>query len=131
MTEIFTYDRFQAGALLGVWEEAIDVALLEQWAAIFGSHSRDVPARDHGLAVACMMRAYLGVVSPRPPGNIHARQKLSILSRLGPGDVLRSEIWCREKEMRRERRYLTLEVVGSAGEGRPVYAGEMALIWAA
>lgn len=131
MTTPYTYDRFQPGAMLGVWEETMNAELIAQWSELFGAHDSDTAARSHGLTVACMMRAYLGVVSPRPPGNIHARQKLSIIAPPKVDEAIRNEVWCVGKELRKERRYLTIEVKGDGEGGRPLYTGELSLIWAA
>ncbi|MFQ6690572.1 hypothetical protein OMF49_17415, partial [Bordetella pertussis] len=91
----------------------------------------DQPARQVGLTVALMIRAYLNVVTPRPPGNIHAQQILSIDGLPGVGETVRSRIRCLGKEIRRERRYLQLEVSGVGERERNLYTGRMNLIWAA
>ena len=49
-----------------------------------------------------MMRAYLNVVTPRPPGNIHARQVLAVQALPQAGELVRSSIRCLGKEMRRD-----------------------------
>jgi len=130
MSEIYIYERFMPDTLLGEWQETLDSKLHAQWNEMFGDHPSDGAARAAGLAVACMMRAYLGVVSPRPPGNIHARQVVTLHNLPELGEVIRSRVWCRDKEMRRERRHLTIEVIGSGHENRPLYTGRMGLIWA-
>ncbi|CPM21609.1 Uncharacterised protein [Bordetella pertussis] len=44
---------------------------------------------------------------------------------------MRSRIRCLGKEIRRERRYLQLEVSGVGERERNLYTGRMNLIWAA
>lgn len=78
-----------------------------------------------------MMRAYLRVVAPRPPGNIHARQRLVLHGLPRLDERVRSCVYCLDKEIRRERRYLQLEVSGRGAGQRPLYTGQMQLIWAA
>ncbi|HEY9273215.1 hypothetical protein [Achromobacter sp.] len=131
MSTLYTYDSFTPGTMLGDWEEPLDARLLALWERLFGSHAQDAPARQAGLAVALMMRAYLNVVTPRPPGNIHARQALSVLGLPQAGERIRSTVRCIGKEMRGERRYLQLEVAGEGAARRPLYTGRMNLIWAA
>lgn len=131
MSTLYTYDSFTPGCVLGDWEEPLDARLVAVWERLFGAEPRDAPARQAGLAVALMMRAYLNVVAPRPPGNIHARQALSVHGLPRAGERVRSQVRCLGKEMRGERRYLQLEVVGAGAGGRALYTGRMNLIWAA
>lgn len=131
MSALYTYDSFTPGSVLGEWEEPLDARLLALWERLFGQHAQDAQARQAGLAVALMMRAYLNVVTPRPPGNIHARQALCVQGLPRSGERVRSTVRCLDKEMRGERRYLRLEVAGEGATGRPLYTGRMNLIWAA
>lgn len=131
MSELYTYERFTPGALLGHWEEPLSPSLMSAWERLFGDQPQDAPARQAGLAVALMMRAYLNVVTPRPPGNIHARQVLDVRGLPQSGELVRSSIRCVDKEIRRDRRYLQLEVSGTGADGRALYTGQMNLIWAA
>ena len=131
MTALYTYDSFKPDRVLGHWEEPLDPGLLALWERLFGAQAQDAPARQAGLAVALMMRAYLNVVTPRPPGNIHARQALSVHGLPRSGERVRSTVRCVSKEMRGERRYLQPEVAGEGAGGRPLYTGRMNLIWAA
>ena len=131
MTRIFTYDRFTPGAVLGDWEESLDAGLVAAWERLFGARPDDQPAQRAGLAVALMMRAYLNIVTPRPPGNIHARQELSLRGLPRSGETVRSRVRCIDKELRRDRRYLQLEISGVGEGGRALYTGRLRLIWAA
>ncbi|MFQ6721398.1 hypothetical protein OMF40_14025, partial [Bordetella pertussis] len=88
-------------------------------------------SRGLGMCIRDRIRAYLNVVTPRPPGNIHAQQILSIDGLPGVGETVRSRIRCLGKEIRRERRYLQLEVSGVGERERNLYTGRMNLIWAA
>ncbi|AMG90651.1 hypothetical protein [Bordetella bronchiseptica] len=131
MTQLYTYETFTPGTVLGEWAEPLDARLVATWERLFGAEARDQPARQVGLTVALMIRAYLNVVTPRPPGNIHAQQILSIDGLPGVGETVRSRIRCLGKEIRRERRYLQLEVSGVGERERNLYTGRMNLIWAA
>ena len=83
------------------------------------------------LAVVMMMRTYLNVVAPRPPGNVHARQRFSLESTPRQGEAIRTVIACVERELKRERRYVELQAWGTGEGGRSIYTGRMTLIWAA
>jgi hypothetical protein len=78
-----------------------------------------------------MMRAYLDVVVPRPPGNVHAKQKLRMRGVPLQGESMRVTVVCAGKEMRRERRYVELQVSGAGEGGRKLFDGLITLIWAA
>ena len=83
------------------------------------------------MAVVAMMRAYLHVVAPRPPGNVHARQQLQMHALPRLGESMRIAVTCAGKELRRERRYVDLRVRATGEGGRALFEGLLSLIWAA
>jgi len=134
MSDVFVYDRFEPGTVLGETTITVDAALTQGWRHIFGDAQEDgagEAAEGAGLAVVMMMRAYLGIVTPRPPGNVHSRQRLSMRGVPRPGESVRTVMRCESKEMKRERRYVELRATGSGENGRPIYDGYLTLIWAA
>ena len=132
MSKAITFDDFRPGAVMGEAVQTYDAALSDRWRRIFGGAASDAnrAAEAASLAVVMMMRAYLAVVTPRPPGNVHARQRLSFASLPQPGEAVRNVISCTAKEIRRERRYVDLTVNGSGADGRPIYSATLSLIWA-
>ena len=44
---------------------------------------------------------------------------------------MRVAVRCMAKSMRRERRYIELRVDGNGDCGRPIFSGDLTLIWAA
>lgn len=124
------FDDFRPGAVMGESVQTLSPALAERWRRIFGDDAGD-GAEAAGLLVVSMMRAYLAVVAPRPPGNVHARQRLRLQELPRSGEAVRHVVRCLGKELRRERRYVDLELVGTGAEGRTLYTGTMSLIWAA
>ena len=84
----------------------------------------------HAQAAKAVMRAYLAVVSPRPPGNIQARQRFQVHGLPRAGETVRSEVRCLDKQVKRERFYVDLQVQGSGDDGRVLYTAVMSLIWA-
>lgn len=128
------FEDFQPGALLGERVEVYDVQQARRWQAIFGKQPEDGAggaAESVSMAVVNMMRAYLHVVTPRPPGNVHARQQLSMRNLPQCGEAIRVTVHCAHKEMRRERRYVDLKVHGTGQGGRTLFDGVISLIWAA
>jgi acyl dehydratase len=127
------FEDFQPGALMGECVEVYDAEQAQRWQAIFSGSAQPSSSAAEGssMAVVGMMRAYLKVVTPRPPGNVHARQKLRMYGVPQLGESIRVSVRCSHKEMRRERRYVDLQVQG-VGEGdRPLFEGLISLIWAA
>lgn len=128
------FEDFQPGALMGERVEVYDAQQAQRWQAIFGSQpddGADGSAERASMAVVNMMRAYLHVVTPRPPGNVHARQQLRLCNLPQCGEAIRVTVHCAHKEMRRERRYVDLQVRGTGAGGRDLFDGVISLIWAA
>lgn len=125
---VWVYDDFNPGQPLGNCAITLDDARLDNWTAIYGERpaSENVPA---GVLVAAMMEAYLNSIQPRPPGNIHASQKLVFGRSAKAGDKLEAEVSCLSKERRKERGWVTFGVVLSV-EGQDVLNGEIRTIWA-
>lgn len=132
-TQPVLFEHFEPGSLMGEYSETYTHAQTQRWRAIFGSISASTggPAEQASMAVVMMMRAYLNVVAPRPPGNIHAGQKLQLHDLPCAGETVRMAVRCLAKSMRRERRYIELRVDGSGENGRAIFAGDLTLIWAA
>jgi hypothetical protein len=134
MNKVITFDDFVPNTVLGEAAETFDAHLAQCWQRIFGSTPGDQAngaAESAGLAVVMMMRAYLKIVAPRPPGNVHAHQDFSLLNLPHLGESIHTVVTCVSKELRRERRYVDLQVSGTGENGRPLYEGKMKLIWAA
>lgn len=126
-SDVITFDRFAPGAVMGEAVEVFDAALGARWRRLFGESA----AEGAGVAVVMMMRAYLGIVAPRPPGNVHARQQLLLAALPRAGEAIRTVVTCESTELRRERRFVTLRATGTGEGGRAVYDGRLTLIWAA
>ena len=134
MSAVITFEDFKPGAVMGEGVEVFDEKLAQRWQKIFGDQPADGAngaAEGASLAVVMMMRAYLNVVAPRPPGNVHARQRFSLESTPRQGEAIRTVIACMGKELKRERRYVELQAWGTGDEGRSIFTGRMTLIWAA
>ena len=124
------FDDFVPGALMGERDENYDAAQAARWQALFGAQGSD-EAEAASMAMINMMRGYLNLVTPRPPGNMHARQRLQMRNLPQPGETIRVAVRCLGKEVRRERKYVELQVTGSGTEGRALFDAQLSLIWAA
>jgi acyl dehydratase len=125
---VWTFDDFRPGSVLGRLSIVLDAQRIANWTGIYGSPA--TPERlPSGMLVAAMMEAYLRAIQPRPPGNIHASQRLKFTGAVNPGDELRAEVACVAKELRRERRWVTFGVTLHSGS-QDVLSGEISAIWA-
>lgn len=132
MSAPILFDDFKPGSRIGGTSLVYETELANQWERIFGASSGDADraAKGASIATVMMMRAYMSVVAPRPPGNVHARQHILLDDVPAQGETVHVEISCVAKEFRRERRYVELQVDGTGDGGRPLYRGHMTLIWA-
>ena len=124
------FDDFVPGALMGERDEVYDAAQAARWQALFCAQGSD-GAEAASMAVVNMMRGYLNLVTPRPPGNMHARQRLQMRNLPEPGETIRIAVRCLSKEVRRERKYVELQVSGTGLQGRALFDAQLSLIWAA
>jgi len=131
MAEVLTFDSFRPGASMGRATEAIDDEILASWRQLYPWDAAPAGELPAGLATVLLMRAYMHLLTPRPPGNIHARQRLELLAAIAPGEEVTTEIVCVGKELKRERRYVDLACRASGKAGRPLFDGRMTIIWAA
>jgi hypothetical protein len=131
MSAVILWDDFQPGATLGEITQVYDASLSSAWQGIFGKEGAGKPAEGAGIAVAMMMRGYLGVVTPRPPGNVHTRQRFTLEAMPSHGDPIRTVVTCLGKERKRDRRYVEFDVRGTGIGGRAIYNAVLTLIWAA
>ena len=121
---------FQPGSALGAHVEPYSPELAAAWRDLFGG-AEPGPAEAASVALVLAMRAYLAVVSPRPPGNVQARQRFTLHRLPRAGESVRSEVRCLDKNTQRERRYLELQVQGTGDGASAIYTGVLSLIWAA
>jgi hypothetical protein len=125
------WEHFEPGAPLGATTMAYAPPMSRYWERIFGSDDAHSAAESASIATALMMRGYLNVVAPRPPGNLHARQRLTIENLPRHGDEINLTVTCLSKELKRDRRYVDLQVSARSNDDRVLFVGVMSLIWAA
>ena len=128
---VLTFDRFVVGKSYGSLTEAPDAALIGHWRRLYPQDDFPPDCAPPGMATVLMMRAYMQLLSPRPPGNIHARQQMTLGAPIRLGDSVSTEVECIGKELRRERRYVTVRARGTNQQGIQCFDGLLTLIWAA
>jgi hypothetical protein len=127
--EAWLFDDFAEGTEFTDIALPLDDRLVGLWEQIYGP-PKEAGVIPSGLLVATMMKAYLSVFQPRPPGNIHAGQKLAFRGRkVMVGSCLTATVACRRKQLRKERRWVDFAVTLHDG-GDTVLVGEISSIWA-
>jgi hypothetical protein len=127
---LVTFDSFQPGFVMGRVRERVDHDMLRQCGAIYGGSDAASGLSGPELTTIFSMRAYLKVVAPRPPGNIHLRERVAIDDLPGPGEEIDTEVSCVSKELRAERRRVVLATRTHGRDGRALFSTEMTLLWA-
>lgn len=124
----WTFASLRQGQEFGETQVTIDAERIAEWTAIYGKSGGDgVPP---GLLVVEMMRVYLDLVQPRPPGNIHAGQKLRCIEMDVPkGATITASVRCLKKTERKGRNWVHFGVVLRLAD-RDILQGEIQTIWA-
>jgi acyl dehydratase len=128
---MLTFDGFQPGHSFGEATVALDEAMMQRWVALFPQDAACAPLMPEGMAAVMVMNAYMDLVGPRPPGNVHASQQFQLHSLPRIGQSVRTRVTCRGKELRNGRRWIDLETDSRDETGALLFTGAMRLIWAA
>ena len=78
MTDVITFDDFRPGANMGHATDVVDEHILDLWKQLYPWDTVAAGELPPGLATVLLMRAYMRILTPRPPGNIHARQRMEL-----------------------------------------------------
>lgn len=115
---------------MGVHSDLYDQAMSDRWRSIFATQE-DQAAEQASIALVLAMRALLSIVAPRPPGNVHARQHMTVHALPKIGEIIHTEVTCLAKQIKRERMYVDFAVNGTGTDDRKLFGAQMSLIWAA
>lgn len=126
------YDELQAGSHLGQMELDLDLQTVTNWRSLFppgvtNENASQIPA---GFIAVIAMRAYTHICPVRPPGNIHGEQSYEIFSLPEIGSRVITELICKDKAIKRERRWITFETRTYTALGKaPLFNGVMKIAW--
>ena len=126
---MITCDDFRPGHVMGSSATVLDTTKLQAWRALFPEDDLN-GAMPHGMVAAIAMGAYAELVQPRPAGNVHAVQHFDLFRLPQAGETLTTTITCVAKEIRKERRRVTLQM-DCAGPSGLAFRGIMTVLWAA
>lgn len=127
---MYTFDSLPVAATLGARELTLTDELMDAWWRLFPEDRSDgrMPA---GMVAVVSIRAYAEVVAPRPPGNVHGAQRFEIVKQPRVGERLVTAVAIRDKEVKRDRRWVHLTTDTIGGDGTPRFRGRMTILWAA
>jgi hypothetical protein len=125
------FDSFEPGRVIGSATSSIDARLLAMWQQVYGSGGNASDVVPMALVTPLLMRSYMKVIAPRPPGNVQVRKKIGFVAAPRLGEEVRTEFQCARKELRKERHYLTFAARGTGEGERELFTAEMTMIWAA
>ena len=121
-----TFGDFVPGKVLGDDRFTVDARWLAQWAIAVPGAAPSPGA----IAMALAMRSYLSILRDRTPGNIHARQRLSVRRAVAVGDTVMSTLICESAELRGDRRRVVLAVTACDADGNAFFEARMTILWA-
>ena len=79
------------------------------------------------MTTVLMMRAYMKLLAPRPPGNIHTRQRVELTALPRLEEEVTTGILCTGRQLRKERRYVEIATRSTGAVGRELFNGAMTL----
>ena len=129
MTTVRTFDTFEAGQAMGSHDVTVDRAMFDRWTSLYGGDLGETA--PGGMAMVVVMRSYMAIVTPRPPGNIHAGQHFEMHALPKLGDRVTTDLVCQHKQERKGRRWVTWATTTRASDGTPLFDGRITTIWAA
>jgi len=129
--KVMLFADFVPGQQLALVEDRITDEQLAEWAQLYPWDKPRGGFVPTGLTTVLLMRSYHKSIPHRPPGNIHAGQKMQLHAPVRSGEAVTTEVACLSAERKGERRKLELSVHGSGEDGRTVYTGLITLFWAA
>lgn len=125
-----TFESFQPGHSFGSLAYTLDKPVFDAWSALY-PHDPATDTMPHGMTAPVFMRAYAELVQPRPPGNVHGAQRFEVSRLPKLGETLTTAVSCAGKELKGNRRWVTLEGVTTGEGGALAFTSRMTILWAA
>lgn len=126
---MFLFDTFEPGTLIGTRSLMLDGDLVERWLTLFPD-DRDGERMPAGMMAAVFSRAYSHILLPRPPGNVHGAQRFRIAQLPSIGDTLVTNLSCRSKELKGDRRWVRFASETRRDDHTLLFSGLMTTLWA-
>ncbi|WP_179044467.1 hypothetical protein [Sphingobium lactosutens] len=129
--EAIHFADFVVGKVMGQVETPISDEKVKAWTELYPWDAEKGGEAPWSMATALMMEAYLKVVAPRPPGNLHVNQVMRIEDTAMIGEAVTIEIMCLAKHVKGVRRVVELQATGLGADRRRLFDGLITLYWAA
>ena len=120
---------FEAGAKIGSHTFQIDNAMFELWTSLYPNDAACLPVMPPGMMAMVVMRGYMYAIPKRPPGNIHAEQRIELVRLPNIGDIVTTTYYCERAEERVGRKWVFLTSDTADDAGNMLFAGRMTSIW--
>lgn len=116
---VFDYAHYEPGKYYGAREFAVDESTVSKWRSVYPNDD-DPGVMPAGMLAMIVIDAVLTLNSPRPPGGVHGGQTFDITRMPRIGETIRTDVWCLDKEIKKERRWVRVR-----SETRAVGSGEL------
>jgi len=130
LEDCISFADFTPGGSMGSAEVVLSEGLLESWFALFPHDRACLPLMPEAMTSVLVMRAYMEILSPRPPGNVHAGQAFRMSGAVTAGETVTTEIVCEKKWQKNDRNWVELKSISRGAGGDIVFTGNMTMIWA-
>ena len=128
---MLTFAAAEVGPEIGRERLVLSPDLVEAWLRLFPDDGETGDTMPTGMVAIVAMRAYTGIVAPRPPGNVHGEQRFEITRLPKVGETLVTAVSCVSKTLKGERRWIEFATDTLDLAGRPLFAGRQTILWAA
>lgn len=128
--KVLLFDDFVEDKVLGDESFTISEEAFAKWTSLYPDDTACRPLMPPGMIAMVVMRGYMKVIPKRPPGNMHAEQRIDLIRLPNIGDTVTTTYRCARKEERLGRKwvYLTSDTADDSGES--LFLGRMTSIWA-
>lgn len=116
---LFNYAHYEPGKSYGTRDFAVDEATVAKWRSVYPGDN-DPGVMPAGMLAMIVIDAVLTLNAPRPPGGVHGGQSFDMQRMPRIGETLRTEVWCLDKEIKKERKWVRVR-----SETRSVASGEL------
>ncbi len=124
------FDDFVENEVIGDQSFTISEAAFTQWTGLYPGDTACRPYMPPGMMAMVVMRGYMHAIPDRPPGNIHAEQRIELVRLPKIGDTVTTTYRCDRKEERVGRKWVYLTSDTADAEGNTLFSGRMTSIWA-
>lgn len=122
------YDELEVGRRIGPFKERVDADLAGRLSGPIGE-SRPSELAPPAVFPALFLKALRRAMGGIPAGAVLAKQELSFHEPLPVGSEVDITTWVSDKQVRRERPFVTFDFDIRTSEQTPVLKGRKVIIW--